>query len=190
MNTVNPGESSSLRPFAGHRPQLGERCYVDPRALVIGQAVLGDDVSIWPMTVLRGDVCRITIGARSNIQDGSILHVNAPQPDHPQGMPLVVGSDVTVGHGVILHACTVGDRCLVGMGSTVLDLAVLEDEVMLAAGSLVTPGKVLTGGYLWGGRPARQMRALKPQEIAFLRHSAAHYAELKDQYLAQRKANP
>lgn len=176
----------TLRIFEGHAPRLGARCYIDDQAVVIGQVSLGDDVSVWPGSVLRGDVCDMTIGARTNIQDGSVLHVNAATPERPRGMPLFVGADVTVGHKAILHACTVGDRCLVGMGSTVLDDAVLEDEVMLAAGSLVTPGKKLTGGWLWGGRPAKPMRELRAEEVAFLRLSAAHYAELKDRYLAQR----
>ena len=174
----------TIRSFHGAEPAPGQRVYVDDTAVVIGQVALADDVSVWPTSVLRGDVCHMTIGARTNIQDGSILHVNAPTPQRPDGMPLGIGAEVTVGHGVILHACTVGDRCLVGMGSTVLDDAILEDEVMLAAGSLVTPGKVLTGGQLWGGRPAKAMRPLKPEEIAFLRESANHYVELKDRYLA------
>ena len=173
----------TIRRFEGFTPTLGERCFVDATAVVIGQVSLEDDVSVWPTSVLRGDVCRMHIGARTNIQDGSILHVNAPTPERPDGMPLAIGAEVTVGHGVILHACTIADRCLVGMGSTVLDDAVLEDEVMLAAGSLVTPGKVLGGGQLWGGRPAKPMRPLKPEEITFLGESANHYVELKDRYL-------
>lgn len=173
----------TTRTFHGAEPSLGQRVFVDDTAVVIGQVTLADDVSVWPTSVLRGDVCHMAIGARTNIQDGSILHVNAPTPDRPEGMPLAVGADVTVGHGVILHACSVGNRCLVGMGSTVLDDAVLEDEVMLAAGSLVTPGKVLAGGQLWGGRPAKPMRDLTAEEIAFLRESANHYVELKDRYL-------
>ena len=171
------------RAYKSFTPTLGKNVYVDPQACVIGQVTLGDDVSVWPMTVLRGDVCSITVGARSNLQDGSILHVNGPTPEKPGGWPLLVGSDVTLGHNAILHACTVGDRTLIGMGATVLDGAVIEDEVLLAAGSLVTPGKVLESGYLYAGRPAKQVRSLSADELAFFVSSAAHYAELKNDYL-------
>ncbi len=172
-----------IRNYKQFTPRLAARVYVDPQASVIGQVTLAEDVSVWPMTVLRGDVSSITIGARSNLQDGSILHVNGPTPERPDGWPLKVGADVTLGHQAILHACTVGDRTLVGMGSTVLDGAVIEDEVLLAAGSLVTPGKVLERGFLYAGRPAKPVRPLSADELAFFSQSAAHYAELKNDYL-------
>jgi carbonic anhydrase/acetyltransferase-like protein (isoleucine patch superfamily) len=143
---------TTLRAYDGHRPALGERVYVDPAAVVIGRVVLGDDASVWPMAVLRGDVNTIAVGARSNIQDASVLHVTHDGPYSPGGLPLVVGDDVTVGHAVTLHACIVGDRCLIGMNSCVLDGAVIEDEVMLGAGSLVPPGKRLESGGLYRGR--------------------------------------
>ncbi|RLA12658.1 MAG: gamma carbonic anhydrase family protein, partial [Gammaproteobacteria bacterium] len=161
--------------------------YIDLQASVIGQAILADDVSVWPMTVLRADVCTITVGARTNLQDGSILHVNGPSADRPEGWPLAIGADVTVGHQAILHACTVGDRSLIGMGSTVLDDAVIEDEVLLAAGSLVTPGKVLERGYLYAGRPAKPVRPLSSDELAFFSESTAHYVELKNDYIGALK---
>jgi carbonic anhydrase/acetyltransferase-like protein (isoleucine patch superfamily) len=135
------------------------------------------------MAVLRGDVNFITVGPRSNIQDGSILHVTHDGPYSPGGKPLVLGADVTVGHGVTLHACTVGDRCLIGMNSCVLDGAVIEDEVMLAAGSLVPPGKRLAAGALYRGAPATRARDLTPGEREMLAYSAAHYVRLKDRYL-------
>ncbi|RLA17387.1 MAG: gamma carbonic anhydrase family protein [Gammaproteobacteria bacterium] len=172
-----------IRAFKNHSPTLGQRVYIDLQASVIGQAILADDVSVWPMTVLRADVCTITVGARTNLQDGSILHVNGPSADRPEGWPLAIGADVTVGHQAILHACTVGDRSLIGMGSTVLDDAVIEDEVLLAAGSLVTPGKVLERGYLYAGRPAKPVRPLSSDELAFFSESAAHYVELKNNYI-------
>ncbi len=171
------------RAYKHFTPTLGRAVYVDPQACVIGQATLADDVSVWPMTVVRADVSTITVGARTNLQDGSILHVNGPSAERPGGWPMVIGEDVTVGHQAILHACTVGNRCLVGMGSTILDDAVLEDEVLLAAGSLVTPGKVLESGYLYAGRPAKPVLPLSAEELAFFIDSAAHYAELKDDYL-------
>lgn len=166
-------------------PDLGERVYVDPAAVVVGRVELGDDVSIWPMSVVRGDVNFIRIGACTNIQDACVLHVTHDGPYSPGGLPLVVGREVTVGHRVTLHACTVGDRCLIGIGAIVLDGAVLEDDVFLAAGSLVSPGKRLLSGHLYRGAPARQVRALRGEEIEQLRYSAGHYVKIKDHYLAE-----
>lgn len=174
---------STLRDYLNFRPHLGLRVYVDPAATVIGQVVLGDDVSVWPNVVLRGDVNRIEVGARSNIQDGAIGHVTHDGPFTPGGIELQIGADVTVGHGAVLHACSIGNRCLVGMAALVLDGAVLEDEVMLGAGSLVAPGKRLESGWLYRGRPATPARRLTPAEIEMLKYSAAHYVRLKDDYL-------
>lgn len=173
----------TLRAFLDRCPELGDRVYIDPAATVIGQVRLGDDVSVWPNVVLRGDVHRIEVGARSNIQDGTIGHVTHDGPFTPGGFPLLIGEDVTVGHGAILHACRIGDRCLIGMGALVLDGAVIEDDVMLGAGSLVSPGKRLEQGWLYRGRPAVAARRLSEEELRMLRYSAAHYVRLKDEYL-------
>lgn len=174
-----------LRAYQGVLPTLGERVYLDPQACVIGDTVLGDDVSVWPMAVVRGDVNHIRIGARTSVQDGSVLHVSHPAPDGPPGgHPLVIGADVTIGHRVVLHGCTVGDRCLIGMGAIVLDGAVIEDEVMVGAGALVPPGKRLLSRTLWVGSPARQVRELTDAEIRRLAASAAHYVRVKDRYRA------
>lgn len=173
----------TLRRYGSTRPGLGDRVWIDPAATVIGSVELGDDVSVWPGTVLRGDVNEITVGPRTNIQDGCIGHVTHDGPYSPGGFPLVLGADITVGHGAILHACRIGDRCLIGMGSLVLDGAVIEADVMLAAGSLVSPGKQLAAGYLYRGRPARPVRELRDDELEMLRYSAAHYVRLKDRYL-------
>ncbi|MDR3418342.1 MAG: gamma carbonic anhydrase family protein [Nevskia sp.] len=172
-----------IRGYRGIRPRLGERVYVDPSAQLIGDVELADDVSLWPLVVVRGDVNRIAIGARSNVQDGSVLHVTHDGVYTPGGADLRIGADVTVGHGVILHACRIGDRCLIGMGARVLDEAVLEDEVFVAAGSLVPPRKRLVSGYLYRGAPAEQARPLSAQEIAQLKYSAEHYVRLKNHYL-------
>lgn len=172
----------NIRPYKNIHPQLGARVFVDPSAVVIGRVTLGDDVSVWPTTVIRGDVNDIRIGARSNIQDGSVLHVTSPYPEMPNGIGLTIGEDVTVGHGVILHACTIGNFCLIGMGAIVLDDAVLEDYVFIGAGAVVTPGKRLTSG-LYVGSPARRVRDLTEREIADLRESAEHYVEVKNDYL-------
>ena len=169
--------------FMQEDPHCGARVFIDPQAYVSGAVVLGDDVSIWPMAVLRGDVNRIRIGARSNIQDGSVLHVTHESSWAPQGMPLIIGEDVTVGHAAVLHACTIGDRCLVGMGALVIDGAVIESDSMVAAGAVVAPGTVVTSGTLWRGNPARQVRDLTDAEIENLAYNARHYVKLKDLYL-------
>jgi carbonic anhydrase/acetyltransferase-like protein (isoleucine patch superfamily) len=174
-----------MRSFNGQRPEMGRRVWIDPDATVIGRVALGDDVSVWPGAVLRGDVNDISVGARSNIQDGTICHVTHDGPYSPGGLPLVLGEDITVGHAVVLHACSIGDRCLIGMGSLVMDGARIESDVMLAAGSLVSPGKHLESGWLYRGRPAEPVRRLSDQELEMLRYSAAHYVRLKDRYLAQ-----
>jgi len=175
--------NGNIRPFQSQEPALGERVWIDPHASVIGRVELADDVSIWPGAVLRGDVNAIRVGARSNIQDGTICHVTHDGPYTPGGLPLVLGADITVGHGAILHACTIGDRCLIGMGALVLDGAEIAEDVMLAAGSLVSPGKKLESGRLYRGRPAEPVRELGERELEMLRYSAAHYVQLKDQYL-------
>jgi len=172
-----------LRPFDSRVPALGERVWIDPQATVIGQVTLADDVSVWPQSVLRGDVNHITVGARTNIQDGTIGHVTHDGPFSPGGLPLVLGSDITVGHAAVLHACSIGDRCLIGMGSLVLDGAVLEPEVMLGAGSLVPPGKRLSSGWLYRGRPAEKSRRLSDRELEMLLYSAQHYVRLKNRYM-------
>lgn len=172
-----------VRAFDSSIPTLGDRVYLDETALVIGQVTLGDDVSLWPYAVLRGDVHRITIGNRSNIQDSSVLHVTHDGPYTPGGAPLVVGKEVTVGHRCVLHACTIGDRCLIGMGAIVMDGAVIGMDVLLGAGSLVSPGKRLESGYMYRGNPAEQIRPLTATELETLRYSADHYVLLKDRYL-------
>jgi carbonic anhydrase/acetyltransferase-like protein (isoleucine patch superfamily) len=172
----------TIQTYRDHAPSLGARVYVDASAVVIGRVTLGDDVSVWPTAVVRGDVHSISIGARTNIQDGSVLHVTHDGPYAPGGRALIIGADVAVGHRVVLHACTIGDKCLVGTGSVVLDNVVTDELVMIGAGSVVTPGKHLRSG-LYVGSPARRVRDLTPQEIEFLTYSAAHYVRLKDEYL-------
>ena len=172
----------ALRSYNGKMPELGPGAYVDETAVVIGDVALGEDSSIWPMTVVRGDVNTIRIGARTNIQDNSVLHVTHDGKYTPGGYSLSVGDDVTAGHRVILHACTVGDLCLIGMGSIIMDGAVLESKVMLAAGSLVPGGKRLESGYLYMGSPVKQVRELTDEEIESLQYSADHYVEVKNSH--------
>ena len=178
-------KSSVLRPSRDRLPTLGARAYVDPAACVIGDVVLGDDVSVWPLTVIRGDVNFIRIGARSNIQDGVVVHVSHDGP-HAKlgGFAMVIGEDVTIGHKAVIHACRIEDACLIGMGAIVMDGAVVKKHGFVGAGALVSPGKVVGEGELWLGNPARFVRKLDEAQIEALYYSAQHYVRLKDDYLA------
>lgn len=174
---------NGIRSWQDTQPVLGQRVYVDPAATVIGDVHLGDDTSVWPGAVIRGDVHRIRIGARSNIQDGAVIHVTHDGPYTPGGQSCLIGDDVTIGHGAVVHACTLGDACLVGMHATVLDGAVVESHAFVAAGALVPPGKRVGSGELWVGNPARMVRKLDARAIEQLDYSAAHYVKLKNRYL-------
>ncbi len=175
--------SGNIRSWQGILPTLGERVYVDPAAVVIGQVTLGDDCSVWPTAVVRGDVNVIRVGARTSIQDGAVLHVTHDGPYFPGGFALGIGADVTIGHRAILHGCTVGDRCLIGMGAIVMDGAVVADEVIVGAGAVVTPGMRCESRSLYVGSPARRVRALGERELAQLAYSAGWYVKVKDGYL-------
>ncbi|KTD79392.1 gamma carbonic anhydrase family protein [Legionella waltersii] len=173
----------SLRAFQNKSPILGDRVYIDPMASVIGDVTLGNDVSVWPMAVIRGDVNCITIGDACSIQDGAILHVTHDGPYTPGGKPLILGKGNTIGHQALLHGCTVEDYCLIGMGAIILDGVHIETKVMLGAGSLVPPGKRLESGYLYLGNPVKAVRKLNEQEMQQLVYSSEHYVRLKDNYL-------
>ncbi|MCK5872272.1 MAG: gamma carbonic anhydrase family protein [Methylococcales bacterium] len=175
----------TLRPFKDKKPRLGTGVYVDEAAVVIGDVRLGDHVSVWPTTVIRGDVAAILIGNNTNVQDGCVLHVSHANTssDKPQDHPLKIGEGVTLGHKAIVHACTVGNYCLIGMGAIILDDAIIEDYVMVGAAALVPSGKLLESGYLYLGAPAKKIRALSDQEKTQLEYSAQHYINLKNQYL-------
>ncbi|MTH48503.1 gamma carbonic anhydrase family protein [Intestinirhabdus alba] len=174
-----------LRPYKKLFPQAGQRVMLDESSVIIGDVRLADDVGIWPLVVIRGDVNYVAIGARSNIQDGSVLHVTHSSAANSQGYPLIIGEDVTVGHKAMLHGCTIGNRVLVGMGSILLDGATIEDDVMIGAGSLVPPNKRLASGYLYLGNPVKQIRPLSEAEKAGLINSADNYVKWKDDYLNQ-----
>ncbi|MBE8598052.1 gamma carbonic anhydrase family protein [Xenorhabdus sp. BG5] len=173
-----------LRQYLNFYPQVGQKVLLDPSSVVIGDVRLADNVSIWPLVVIRGDVNYVSIGSRTNIQDGSVLHVTHKSPDNPNGFPLIIGEDVTVGHKSMLHGCKIGNRVLVGMGSILLDGVTIEDDVVIGAGSLVTPGKKLESGYLYVGSPAKQVRKLKPEELEGLLYSANNYVSWKNDYLS------
>lgn len=173
----------TIKAFNGKQAQIGQRVMIDESAIVIGDVSLADDVSIWPTAVVRGDVETISIGAGSNVQDGSVLHVSHAGDFSPSGFPLKIGQGVTIGHRAVIHGCTVGNYCLIGIGAIVMDGAVIEDYVMLGAGALVPPGKHLASGFLYVGAPAKQSRALSDKEKSFLEYSYQHYIKLKNQYL-------
>lgn len=172
----------TIRKFEEFMPEVAESAFVDETAVVIGNVKLGADSSIWPMCSVRGDINSIRIGERTNIQDGSVLHVTHDSEYAPGGVSLDVGNDVTVGHNVVLHACCIENECLIGMGAVVLDGAVVQSGAMVGAGSLVPPGKVLESGYLWLGSPVKRVRELSEKEKTFLKYSAMHYVKLKNRH--------
>lgn len=174
---------SNINAFNGKKPKLGARVFVADSARLIGDIEIGDDSSIWPFVSARGDMHRIRIGQRTSIQDNTVLHITHAGPFNKSGWPLTIGSDVTIGHAATLHGCTIGNRVLVGIGATVLDGAIVEDDVVIGAGTLVPPGKRLRSGFLYMGSPCRQARELKQSELDFFTYSANNYVKLKDQYL-------
>lgn len=174
---------TNIRSFKGITPTIAANVYVDQSSVIAGDVELAEDVSIWPLVAARGDVNIIRIGARTNIQDGTVLHVTRKGEHNVDGFPLIIGEDVTVGHKCMLHGCTLGNRILVGMGAIIMDGVVVQDDVFIGAGSLIPPNKTLESGYLYVGNPAKQARPLKESEIAFLKQSALNYVELKNEYL-------
>ncbi len=182
--TTNP----AVRPYLDFRPKLDAGVFVDPSALIIGDVHVGEDSSIWPMVTIRGDMHQIRIGKRTSIQDGSVLHITHAGPYNPDGFPLTIGDEVTVGHKALLHGCTIGNRILIGMGAIVMDGATVEDEVILAAGALVPPGKTLESGFLYRGSPASKARPLSDKERAFFSYTAGNYVKLKDLHMEDHKA--
>ncbi|MFQ3197408.1 MAG: carbonic anhydrase/acetyltransferase-like protein (isoleucine patch superfamily) [Paraglaciecola sp.] len=172
-----------IRSYKGINPTLAIGCYIDESAVLVGDINCAANVSVWPLVAARGDVNYIRIGARSNIQDGSVLHVSRVSEANPKGYPLIIGEDVTVGHKCMLHGCILGDRILVGMGAIIMDGAIIEDDVFIGAGSLVPPNKTLASGFLYVGSPVKQARPLTGSERAFLKISADNYIRLKNEYL-------
>ncbi|MGD8349824.1 MAG: gamma carbonic anhydrase family protein [Gammaproteobacteria bacterium] len=171
-----------IRSYREKTPSIGKGSYIDETAVVIGDVTLGENCSVWPLTVIRGDINRIRIGDNTNIQDGSVLHVTHRGEYSPEGAELIIGDEVTVGHKALLHGCRIGNRCLIGMGSIVADNAVIEDNVIIGSGSLVPPGKHLESGYLYLGNPVRQKRALSEREIEYFAYVARHYVAMIEHY--------
>ena len=172
----------SIRSYQGIQPTIAEDVYIDPQACVIGKVTIGSESSVWPMAVVRGDVHEISIGKQTSIQDGSVLHVTHDGPYTPGGSPLVIGDQVTVGHNVTLHACTIHNRVLIGMGAVILDKAVINSDIIIGAGTVVTPNTELESGYLYIGSPAKKLRRLSDSEMEFLTYSANNYVKLQQSY--------
>ena len=177
--------NSAIRSLNQLHPKIDSTVYVDPSAVVIGDVHIGSDCSVWPCAVIRGDMHHIRIGNRVSVQDNAVLHITHASAYNTAGHPVIIGDDVTIGHGACLHGCTIGNRVLIGIASTVLDGAIVPDEVIIGAGALVAPGKILESGFLYVGSPARKARPLTDKERSFFQYSAANYVELKNQYLDQ-----
>jgi len=174
--------NNNIRSYLEHAPQVDNSCYIDSMAVVIGDVHLAENVSVWLFAVVRGDVNSIRIGKNSNVQDHCMLHVSHKKADKPEGSPLIIGEDVTIGHHVILHGCTIGNRVLVGIKTVILDDVIIEDDVMIGAGSLVPPRKRLESGYLYVGSPVQKVRPLTDKEKEFLPYSARHYVKVANNY--------
>lgn len=159
----------TIIPLNGKSPKIHDSAFIAPGAVIIGDVEIGAEASIWYNCVIRADVNHIRIGARTNVQDGSVIHCDSPKPGRPEGHPTIIGADVLIGHMVMLHGCTLLDRAFIGLGSIVMDGCVVESAGMLAAGAMLTPGKRLPSGQLWQGRPAKFARNLSDDEIAGMR---------------------
>lgn len=172
----------TIRTFAGHTPEIHDTVFVDPVALVIGKVTIGQDSSVWPFALIRGDVNTITIGERCSVQDGTVIHVTHDGAMNPGGFPTRIGNEVTIGHKVMLHGCTIHDRVLVGMGAIVMDGVTIESDVVVGGGSLVPPGKTLEQGHLYVGSPVKKVRKLSADELAYFQYTAGKYVDLKDEH--------
>ena len=168
----------SLISFGGRTPRIDPSAFVAPGAQLIGDVEIGAQASVWYNCVLRGDVNRIRIGARTNIQDGTVLHVDSPRPGHEEGEPTIIGEEVLIGHLAMVHGCILHDRAFVGLGAIVMDGCAIESDAMLAAGAMLTPGRTIPSGQLWAGRPAKYVRDLSAADLEGMRMGVAHYVEL------------
>jgi len=176
---------TNIRRFNQIEPTLGKKVFIDQSAVVLGDVHIGDDSSVWPQAVVRGDMHRIRVGNKTSIQDGSVLHITHAGPYNSEGWPLIIGNEVTIGHRAVLHGCTIADHVLIGNGAIVMDGAIIESNVVVGANALVAPGKRLESGYLYVGSPCKAVRALSEKEMAFFVYSANNYVKLKNQHLSE-----
>ncbi|KPF54191.1 carbonic anhydrase/acetyltransferase-like protein (isoleucine patch superfamily) [Novosphingobium capsulatum] len=167
----------TILPLHGKTPQIHPSAFIAPGCRIVGDVTIAEGVSIWYNCVIRADVNRVVIGARSNVQDGTVIHCDSPKPGRPEGFPTLIGEDVLIGHMAMVHGCTLHDRAFVGLGTIVMDGAVIESDAMLAAGAMLTPGKRIPARQLWSGRPAAFMRELSDEALADMQHGVAHYVE-------------
>ena len=167
----------SIISINGKTPQIADSAFIAPGCRIIGDVVIGPESSIWYNCVIRAEVNRIIIGARTNIQDGSVIHCDGPAPGFPDGFPTLIGDDVLVGHNVLLHGCVLKDRAFVGLSATVMNGAIIEGDAMLAAGAMLTQGKHIESRQLWAGSPARFVRDLDDAAVMGMRIGVAHYVE-------------
>ncbi|HZU63076.1 MAG TPA: gamma carbonic anhydrase family protein [Novosphingobium sp.] len=165
----------TIAPYDGVWPKIHSSAFIAPGCRIIGHVEIGPDVSIWYNCVIRGDANRIRIGARSNIQDGTVVHCDSPKPRRPDGFPCLIGEDVLIGHMAMVHGCTLEDRSFVGLGAIVMDGCTLETEAMLAAGALLSPGKVIPSRQMWMGRPAAFARTLNDEQVADMHAGVQRY---------------
>ncbi len=175
----------AIHSFRGVQPAIADRVMISPQAYVLGDVTIGTDSSVWPGAIIRGDMHSIHIGERTSVQDGVVLHITHASDYNPEGHPLVIGDDVTIGHQACLHGCHVGNEVLIGIGATILDGAVIEDQVVVAAGALVPPGKRLESGYMYKGSPAQKARPLSDKEKSYFKYTAGNYVKLKNEYLTE-----
>lgn len=167
----------TILPFGGKAPQIADSAFIAPGCRIIGDVTIGPEASIWYNCVIRGDVNRVVIGARSNVQDGTVIHCDSPEPRRPDGFPTLIGADVLIGHMAMIHGCTIADRGFVGLGAIVMNGCLIESDGMLAAGAMLTPGKRVGSRQLWGGRPAAYMRDLTDAALADMQEGVARYVE-------------
>jgi carbonic anhydrase/acetyltransferase-like protein (isoleucine patch superfamily) len=179
----------TLIPYGGKAPRVDPAAFVAPGAQLIGDIEIGPEASIWYNCVLRGDVNRIRIGARTNIQDGSVVHVDSPRPGHKAGHPTIIGEEVLIGHLAMVHGCILHDRAFVGLGAIVMDGCEIEGDAMLAAGAMLTPGRKIPSGQLWAGRPAKYVRELNAADFETMRMGVAHYVALAKLHAVAIKAS-
>lgn len=167
----------TILPLQGKTPKIHDSAFVAPGCRIIGDVEIGPDASIWYNCVVRADVNRIVIGARTNIQDGTIVHCDSPKDGHPEGHPTIIGDDVLIGHIAMVHGCVLEDWAFVGLGSIIMDGCRIASGGMLAAGAMLTPGKVIPERQLWAGRPAKYVRDLTDDAIAQMRLGVSGYVE-------------